>query len=217
MEPNRTENDFKQKLEQRTIMPSSMAWDRLDAMLSVKEKKKPNKAWMYMAAGFAGILLTVSMFVNYNDMGDSKIDIQESIVNVPAKDYEIPVIKQPVTPHPEIIKKEAIAVIKQEVNKRQINKKVIATISEKVAVTQQNTIEPEIKQTSAVPTAGEKLLAGIEQMPVKQRKSLVKVDPGSLLSSVESELDEGFRTRALQTISKNYSVIVSSLANRNHQ
>jgi hypothetical protein len=45
MEPNKIESQFKQKLEQRTIQPTEMAWDRLDAMLSVAEKKKkrPNR------------------------------------------------------------------------------------------------------------------------------------------------------------------------------
>ena len=56
MEPNKLEREFREKLEKRAIQPSDMAWDRLDAMLSVAEKKKkPNRAWMYMAASFFGI------------------------------------------------------------------------------------------------------------------------------------------------------------------
>ncbi len=43
MEPNNLEKDFREKLNQRTIEPSDKAWDRLDAMLSVAEEKKPKK------------------------------------------------------------------------------------------------------------------------------------------------------------------------------
>ena len=41
MEPNNFEKDFREKLNQREIEPSNKAWDRLDAMLSVAEEKKP--------------------------------------------------------------------------------------------------------------------------------------------------------------------------------
>ncbi|MBC8645496.1 hypothetical protein H9W95_20250 [Flavobacterium lindanitolerans] len=54
MELNKLEQDFKKKLNERTIQPSEMSWDRLDAMLSVAEKKsKPKKrTWLYIAASF---------------------------------------------------------------------------------------------------------------------------------------------------------------------
>ena len=44
MEPNKFEKDFREKLNQREIEPSNNAWDRLDAMLSVAEEKKPKKS-----------------------------------------------------------------------------------------------------------------------------------------------------------------------------
>ena len=37
------EQDFKKKLDKRSIQPTDMAWDRLDAMLTVAEKKKKPK------------------------------------------------------------------------------------------------------------------------------------------------------------------------------
>ena len=57
MEPNKWEKEIKEKLNKRTIQPGEMAWDRLDAMLSVAEKKKkPKYKWMYVAAGFMGLI-----------------------------------------------------------------------------------------------------------------------------------------------------------------
>ena len=51
MEPNKFENQIKDKLEGRAIQPSSKSWDRLDAMLSVEEKpKKKSFLWYYVAA-----------------------------------------------------------------------------------------------------------------------------------------------------------------------
>ncbi len=52
MELNNLEKDFRNKLNQREIQPSEKAWDRLDAMLSVAEKKKPKRTWMYIAKFF---------------------------------------------------------------------------------------------------------------------------------------------------------------------
>ncbi|OXG00838.1 hypothetical protein BC749_1011355 [Flavobacterium araucananum] len=74
MEPNNFEKDFREKLKQRTIEPSDKAWDRLDAMLSIAEKKEPviglrslqtsGKKWIYIAASIVGFLLVGTFFFN---------------------------------------------------------------------------------------------------------------------------------------------------------
>ena len=67
MEPNKFEKDFREKLNQRKIEPSDKAWDRLDAMLSVAEKKQPkkkNNRWLYIAASLVGFLLVGTFFFN---------------------------------------------------------------------------------------------------------------------------------------------------------
>jgi hypothetical protein len=43
MEPNKIENQIKEKLDARKIQPSAQAWDRLDAMLAVSEANKTKK------------------------------------------------------------------------------------------------------------------------------------------------------------------------------
>ena len=40
MEPNKIDNQIREKLNAREIQPSAQAWDRLDAMLTVSEEKK---------------------------------------------------------------------------------------------------------------------------------------------------------------------------------
>jgi len=74
MEPNNFEKDFRDKLNQRKIEPSDKAWDRLDAMLSIAEEKKPTvrlrslqaskKRWLYIAASIIGFLLVGTFFFN---------------------------------------------------------------------------------------------------------------------------------------------------------
>lgn len=78
MEPNKIEQEFKQQLEQRSIAPSPMAWDRLDAMLTVAEqkaapKKKANRGWLYMAACFL-VLLSGGIFFMNGENGTNNIN-----------------------------------------------------------------------------------------------------------------------------------------------
>ena len=52
MEPNKIDNQIREKLNLREVQPSAQAWDRLDAMLTVSEEKKPKKGygWFFVAA-----------------------------------------------------------------------------------------------------------------------------------------------------------------------
>jgi hypothetical protein len=43
MAQHKIDKDFRSKLAQREITPTANAWDRLDAMLTVAEQKKPKK------------------------------------------------------------------------------------------------------------------------------------------------------------------------------
>jgi hypothetical protein len=68
MAPNKLETLMREKLNSREIQPSSQAWDRLDAMLSVAEEKKTKRS-PFLSFQFIGIaasilvLLTVGMFL----------------------------------------------------------------------------------------------------------------------------------------------------------
>ena len=52
---NKIENQFKKQLNEREIKPSEAAWDRLDAMLNVAEKKKRKFPWIACCRQFFGI------------------------------------------------------------------------------------------------------------------------------------------------------------------
>jgi hypothetical protein len=52
MAQHKIDNQIKSKLDSREIQPSSQAWDRLDAMLTVSQDKKSKKGygWFFVAA-----------------------------------------------------------------------------------------------------------------------------------------------------------------------
>lgn len=65
MAPTKFEDSIRNKLEKRTILPSSDAWDRLEERL---DASKPNRIkpflWIGIAASLVGILLVFSQFFN---------------------------------------------------------------------------------------------------------------------------------------------------------
>ncbi len=86
MERNNIENQIREKLNSRAIQPSSQAWDRLDAMLSIAEEKKTKHSfgWLYIAATLL-VFVSVGTFL-YNQDG-TKINSIESVgVNEDGKD-----------------------------------------------------------------------------------------------------------------------------------
>lgn len=225
MEPNKLEQEIKKKLEQRTIQPSDMAWDRLDAMLSVTEKKKPKRAWLYIAASFVGFLLVGILFLKQGESGSTVIENPgNGIVTI-----EKPAVVQEPVDVKEITGHQAGAVV--AVQDSRANKPAVKKIvpnnekaAEDIAVVHADNIEEAavaangIRDNDIIAGEAEVLLAvsQSDDMP-KNKKKGIKVDSKSLLSSVENELDESFRTKALQTVTKNYYVVKTSLANRNYE
>ena len=70
MERNKFENNIQEQFNKRTIAPSAQAWDRLDAMLTVAEEKKPKKGffWIGIAASFI-VFLGIGFFLIDNKEG----------------------------------------------------------------------------------------------------------------------------------------------------
>jgi hypothetical protein len=99
MEPNKLENQIREKLSSREIQPSVQAWDRLDAMLSVAEEKKTRRpfGFLFIAASIT-VLLTVGMyFFTQNDTKIQTIEAvvgtevkKDSVVKIPNSKFQIP-------------------------------------------------------------------------------------------------------------------------------
>jgi hypothetical protein len=237
MEPNnRLENEFRRKLEQRTIQPSQMAWDRLDAMLSVtEEKRKPKRTWMYVAASFLGFLLVGTLFLKQGSDNSNNVikDNTNTVANspAPAATQEKPQGGNPSTEtiavQPEAAYKEEVQVAAQTkaTNKKAVTVKgaavntktfdVPVTSNEAVAAVEQQQVQEKIIKSNDTEKLLNESLAQNES--TAKKKSSLKVDPNSLLSSVEGELDQSFKEKALQGAVKNFNAIKTSVANRNHK
>jgi hypothetical protein len=247
MEPNnKLEQHFKQKLEQRTIQPTEMAWDRLDAMLTVAEqKKKPNRTWMYMAASFLALLLAGTIFLNQeNDNKGNGVTNGNSVVS--SEKPEVIKSDNIVTKiTDDVIKpQEAVATTTTVASDKVNYKNVVTRSSSKKGNTVKNEVlentvhtpkqdlvaNEVIKKvkTSKISVNASDLLAAVEgpnqiktsaatASLTKAKQPTVKVNSSSLLSSVESELTESFRDRVLQSVSKNFDKVKTSVAARNHE
>lgn len=235
MEPNNWEKEIKEKLNSRCIQPTDAAWDRLDAMLSVTEKKKvkPARIWMYAAAGFIGILLTASLFfkvtqsqgtvpvVNDNvnsfvvaptaPLGTDSITIgnildnNEKGVAKPAR----MVIQQPIANTQNPVKEN----LENRVKTKHINTQpgVIANNSSDIAVSGTPLSVPLTPDMEAEKLLEETLLS----VKLSKEKPTVKVNANSLLNEVEDQLDNNYRSKTWQTITEKYNAVKTSVVNRN--
>jgi len=232
MEPNKLENDFRNKLSQREIQPSEKAWDRLDAMLSVTEKKKPNRTWVYVAASFLGFLLIGSLF--FNQSKTENIENSKTVVleNKETKPNEI--IKKPLE-----IKQEAVAfaknyhqekephqaqqIIKNEPVKSQVVEKSVAQEivfhDLKAQEVAQQIIDLEKSGKSVSEEEINNLLEKAKQDIASQRlfnKMAKKVDATALLLDAEKGLDNSFKQRVFDLLKEGYKETKTFIAERNN-
>ena len=244
MEPNKLEQDFRHKLEQRTIQPTEMAWDRLDAMLSVTEEKKnkPSRTWMYMAASFLALLLVGALFLNQESQNNKDgVNTNDNRVTEGKSEQKTSVgesFKPTVVESQDVSKEEGVvttttnykaapSVKNSDPIQAATAKSNVVPAVNKEAVAATTTIEDAKVKTgpAKINVDAEELLASIEAPVVtdqvaatgKPKKQSVRVDPNSLLTSVEGELNDSFRGKVLQSVAKNYNIIKSSVASRNRQ
>lgn len=234
MEQNKLDNEIRSKLQQRTINPSPMAWDRLDAMLSVaEEKKQPKKrTWMYVAASFLGFLLVGTIFLKQGSDKSSNTVVKDAhtVATAPsAKEDTNTTDANTPSPIQEAIKvaptqlqnQPQVAVMKQNTaSQKAVAAPKAVKINEASVVLQQQEAVAEntgVKEKQLIANDADELLnQSLAQNQMPGRKSL-KVDSKSLLSSVEGELDQSFKEKALQGAIKNFNTIKTSVANRNHK
>jgi hypothetical protein len=227
MEPNKIDNQIREKLNSREIQPSAQAWDRLDAMLTVSEEKKPKKGygWFFVAA--STILFFGLGFFLFNS--NETTEINNSIPVVTTINEEMDSTETNKT-NEISVKKEQPVLVQNETNfsKTETNKK--SEEANKLMKTE-NVLEEKITSNSQLPTPNsykyvspENLLAEVqtgEKIITKENKIIskpkMKVDANSLLTTVEKELDENYRETTLEKLSRKFQDAKSALANRNYE
>ena len=227
MEPNKIDNQIREKLNAREIQPSAQAWDRLDAMLAVSEEKKPKKGygWFFVAAstllffGLGFFLFNSSETTEINNSTPIVTTINEEIDTVESnKINEISVEKE----QPVLVQNEV------SFSKTQTNKKSEETdkLTKEEDLTKDNSssiihhpspnsykyVSPE--NLLAEVQTGEKVITSDKKISPKPK---MKVDANSLLTNVEKELDENHRETTLDKLNRKFKDAKSALANRNYE
>lgn len=247
MEPNKLETQIKEKLNSREIQPTEMAWDRLDAMLSVSEEKK-TKRFPFLTSKFIGIAASVLVFLSvglyYINQENTDSQVEESIVvkeeiktntsennkNEVEKINSIPVQKEEqvastINNKPEKINKKSSKSFNQNNQKTVVNpiinkNKEIEYLGN-ADVAQKDLPRIETKKQIVVSKSKyvnvDDLLASVENESKNTKKPSVKVNANTLLSQVDGELEQSFRQKAINRISKNYQEVKVALANRNQE
>ena len=220
MEPNKFDNQFKEKLSSREIKPSDAAWDRLDAMLSVSEKPKRKFSWLYIAASVLAFLTVGTIFFSQ----------KESVVLNPKDTIktqnEITIKSNETTPILNSSKKSAVVIqeTKKSISKSNIipsTNKQLKNNNQIVAVSIIN--QKTEKKSIANPTNAlivEKQLVIVENLKKENssdQKSKIHVNPDNLLSQVDGELELSFREKVINKVNKNYQTLKVALDNRNNQ
>ncbi|POY41426.1 hypothetical protein C3L50_02595 [Flavobacterium alvei] len=229
MERNKVEKQFKEKLNSREIKPTDMAWDRLDAMLSVAENKKPNRKfnWVYIAASFIGFSLFGTLFFNQTETElenhKDKIANQQSISTnthtEPSTNLNtIPDNKRIVNIQKNISKgnKKVVSKIDSLFNKENLNQNPVAEVS---IINQKK--ESESNTTPTKTLTVDELLAKVDKSSrltnTINPNLKIKVNPNQLLQQVDNDLEPTFRQNVFSKVATNLKAVKEAVANRNKE
>lgn len=232
MKKSAIENQFKEKLSSREIMPSSVSWDRLDAMLTIVETPKRNFKWMYVAASLLGFLLIGSIYFNQNQ--DEVVFKKNDIVVTDSKTVpEVKSISKPLMSSKKIKSKSSISVPSEVVKtlskenenivfenaNNQLEQKV-TNQEQQISIINQKTEQKNVLRKSKYVNVDE-LLASVDSFSKNENtevfQSNVKVDSKELLSQVDGELELSFREKALKVVNKKIKTATVALSNRNSE
>ncbi|WP_309608337.1 hypothetical protein [Flavobacterium sp.] len=232
MERNKLENQIQKKLNDREIQPSAQAWDRLDAMLSVTEEKKPKRKfpWFSIAASFTGMFILAMFLLNQSKNQNSIINNRETIVNTieTVKDAENVItdavienkiaIKKPTPQNIVTIAESKNQKIKAK-NKSQKVQNIVKIVEQPQEIIAEVATEKTIEKKN-LEINPESLLVAIEKENIENKtnpKSKIKINPSALLSQVDGEIELSFRQKVIKTINKNYNSTKVALATRNQE
>lgn len=225
MEPNKFEEEIRNKLNEREIQPSAATWTKLEGMLSAEDKPRAKFPWWYVAASVLGFLLvgTVYFSLKKNPFENQKNEVviqQELIPENKSIVLDSLSLKKEQESYPEKVlndKKSDFYVVNKEseIRKKDSNK----IITEKVLI--ENKL---IQEESTIPTKGitvEELLARVDKsarMRNNQDSELkVHVNPNELLQQVETDLEPTFRQRVFSKVAENYEKVKGAVVNRNQE
>ncbi|WP_130735357.1 hypothetical protein [Flavobacterium sp. J27] len=247
MEPNKLDTKIREQLGSREIKPTDQAWDRLDAMLSLAEKKEPKKVFsLYKYIGIAAsvlLFIALGFWLYQNDattLVEKNIENafinQENTANLTQDTLKTDSshIENQLLINDEIMVRNDVAKMNTKKLKENTWDNKTTAIAENSLISAHVTLDGKDSNVSIVPIVeeitehkymtAEKLLASIENRDAEKNaikdkvsKTTIKVNTNSLLTVVESELDLEFRESKIDKVTKRFQLIKSALANRNYE
>lgn len=228
MEPNKIDNQIRQKLNGREIQPSAQAWDRLEAMLVVSEVKKPKKnmGWFFVAA--STILFFGLGFFIFSSNETQEIDNTTPVVTTVNKNTDSPESSK----INEIsVKKVPLVLVQHDVNYSKKQSRFLKSEETNALIKEKNIIQEHPTPITQHPLPNtykylspDDLLAEAqmdEKLNPSDKKTIVKprikIDAASLLTSVEKELDDTHKESTLDKLSKKIQDAKTVLVNRNYE
>lgn len=239
MQTTNFDNNVKERLEKRTLEPSSKSWEQLRSKLDKKDKKAtPVYWWLTIAASFLGGILLMSVFFNSEETSTDSIVTQDTINVTPEK-----------TLNPLVDANPNDKVTREETNSPPIveshGEKTLQRTNTNLSIAQQNTTNDldeasEEKTTSFVqqksqeekvineiianlnPEMGvsdDEIDALLNEAFAKISKENIQSNPvitsSELLDDAESEIEESFRERVFEILKEGLQLSREAVANRN--
>lgn len=238
MKPNNFDKDIQQKFNSRKIEPSAQAWDRLDAMLTVaEEKKQPKKFfWLSIAATFLVFTGIGYVFFQQNQKPEIAFPQNEVVTTKETPSSELENSENTeINTATETESELAIASSKTVHSANKSNSKSknnseykskpesysIENEKQNILLAKNENIVSQPEKINQKPiynyVTPETLLAEAQGQKkdngnINKYKSTLKVNSNDLLSSVETELNQSFKEKALQKFKQAKSAFV----NRNY-
>lgn len=237
MEPNKLEQEIREKLGSRTISPSPRAWDRLDAMLTVAEEgsQKPAKkrgfGWLYMAASFL-LMLSVGGYLLLHNQEDVEIETTKGVTTTPeTKETEgytntgtaiAPQIQQHNAIQTAGVQKGSSSSLSKN-NQQQYQTAGTAVQYISPGFDPATPVQPEMvaQKTPAtkVKVDANALLASVQTKKTQAAKATqpaVKVDANALLTGIDQDMETNFRDRMVNKLVNGYDEVKEAVVTRNH-
>ena len=245
MAPIKFEENIKEKLEERTLQPSSQAWSTLSEKLVEDTNKSSNKIfwWLGIAASFIGIFLVVNTFLKTSETSNltpvlveteaQEVEVFESENDIVTPETSIAIESSNVTEimasekntNPKKIKNEAVIVNKNQVKNNSLAQLENTEESEEVlnnSISETPSFEIKVAnletqdKINKTETNIDSLLSKAQQhIAEKSQVKTYSIDANALLQDVEEDLDESFRAKVFETVKTNYKRVKTAVAHRN--
>ncbi|WP_190811275.1 hypothetical protein [Flagellimonas sp. S3867] len=237
------EKHIKKTLEERRIVPSAQAWDKVSGQFKVPEKHSNNRWFMYsVAASFIGIILvsvfffqTKKPFENTPQVVDKENPQEESVQ--PGNDNLVPLeMEQNQNEVTETdmknipVENSDLAQIASVTSKETISETASnQPLKDDILKTPDGLIAQKVNEVVAQVTLLENMNNEVSDVEIDsllraaQRQILSdkifksdKVDAMALLTEVEDELDESFRDQIFDALKDGYVKLRTAVADRNN-